>query len=76
LLILAIIIVLIIAFIITMLVLNNSSKRIISINLKLVDNHNTLLEQNKRRLNELSWKSAVDIIHMVFAFDAFSFFDH
>ncbi|MBQ7532068.1 MAG: hypothetical protein IJT45_00015 [Bacteroidales bacterium] len=75
-LILAIIIVLIIAFIITMLVLNNSSKRIISINSKLVDKHNALLEQNKRRLNELSWKSAVDIIHMVFAFDAFSFFYH
>ena len=57
----AIIIVLVIAFIITMLVLNDSAKKMISANTKLVENQNTLLQQNniqgselEKRINELS----------------------
>ena len=43
----AIIIVLVIAFIITVVLQNITAKKIISANKKLVENHNTLLEQNK-----------------------------
>ena len=53
LLILAVIFVLILSFIITILVLNASAKRIISTNAKLVENQNTLLEQNKKQGSEL-----------------------
>ena len=60
LLIVAVIVVFVIAFIITILVLNDSAKKIISTNTKLVENQNTLLEQNKiqggeleRRMSEL-----------------------
>jgi len=53
LLIVAVIIVFVIAFIITMLVLNNNAKKIISTNTKLVENQNTLLEQNKIQGSEL-----------------------
>lgn len=49
----SVVIVLVIAFIITMLVLNASAKKIISTNTKLVENQNTLLEQNKIQGNEL-----------------------
>ena len=49
----AIIIVFVIAFIVTMLVLNDSAKKIISANTKLVENQNTLLEQNKMQGSEL-----------------------
>lgn len=49
----AIIIVFVIAFIVTMLVLNASAKKIISTNTKLVENQNTLLEQNKMQGSEL-----------------------
>ena len=42
-----IIIVLVIAFIITVVLQNITAKKIISANKKLVENHNTLLEQNK-----------------------------
>ena len=49
----AVIIVLVIAFIITMLVLNASVKKIISTNTKLVENQNTLLNQNKMQGCEL-----------------------
>jgi AraC-like DNA-binding protein len=53
-------IIFLIAFIITLLVLNASAKKIISTNTKLVENQNTLLQQNKlqgtaleKRINEL-----------------------
>ena len=49
----AVIIAFVIAFIITMLVLNDSAKKIISTNTKLVENQNTLLEQNKMQGTEL-----------------------
>ena len=62
----AVIIVSVIAFIITMLVMNASAKKIISTNTKLVENQNTLLEQNKmqgteleRRMNELEEQSTI-----------------
>ena len=48
-----VIIVFVIAFIATMLVLNASAKKIISTNTKLVENQNTLLEQNKIQGREL-----------------------
>lgn len=53
LLIVAVIIVFVIAFIITILVLNASAKKILSTNAKLVENQNTLLEQNKIQSSEL-----------------------
>ena len=49
----AVIIAFVIAFVITMLVLNASAKKIISTNTKLVENQNTLLEQNKMQGTEL-----------------------
>jgi len=49
----AIFIVLVVSFIITMVVLNNSAKRIIATNTKLVVDQNTLLEQNKMHSDEL-----------------------
>ena len=49
----AVIVVFVIAFIVTMLVLNDSAKKIISANTKLVENQNTLLEQNKIQGSEL-----------------------
>ena len=49
----AVIIVFVIAFIITVLVLNDSAKKIISANTKLVENQNTLLSQNKMQGSEL-----------------------
>ena len=49
----AVIIVFVIAFIITVLVRNDSAKKIISTNTKLVENQNTLLEQNKMQGSEL-----------------------
>jgi AraC-like DNA-binding protein len=49
----AVIIVFVIAFIVTMLVLNDSAKKIISANTRLVENQNTLLEQNKMQGSEL-----------------------
>jgi AraC-like DNA-binding protein len=49
----AVIVVFVIAFIVTMLVLNDSAKKIISANTKLVENQNTLLEQNKMQGSEL-----------------------
>ena len=49
----AVIIAFVIAFVITMLVLNDSAKKIISTNTKLVENQNTLLEQNKMQGTEL-----------------------
>jgi len=59
-LIVAVIIVFVIAFVITMIVLNAHAKKMISTNTKLVENQNTLLEQNKqqedaleKRINEL-----------------------
>jgi len=45
--------VLVVSFIITMVVLNNSAKRIIAANTKLVADQNTLLEQNKMHSDEL-----------------------
>ena len=48
LLIVAIIVALVIAFIITMIVINRHSKKMFSINSRLVANHNTLLDQNKQ----------------------------
>ncbi|MBO6026757.1 MAG: hypothetical protein J6P73_05875 [Bacteroidales bacterium] len=60
LLIVTIILVFVIAFIITMILLNNHAKSIISTNKKLVENQNTLLEQNmqheialEKRISEL-----------------------
>ena len=60
LLIVAVIVALVIAFIITMLVLNISAKNMVSTNTLLVENQNTLMEQNRiqndefrRRINEL-----------------------
>jgi AraC-like DNA-binding protein len=49
----AVIIAFVIAFIITMLVLNDSAKKIISANTKLVENQKSLLEQNKTQGTEL-----------------------
>ena len=49
----AIIIVLVMSFIITMLVLNDSAKKIITTNIKLLENQNTLLEENKIQRSEL-----------------------
>lgn len=48
LLIVAIIVTLVTAFIITMIVINRHSKKMFSINSRLVANHNTLLDQNKQ----------------------------
>lgn len=60
LLIVTIILVFVIAFVITMILLNNHAKSIISTNKKLVENQNTLLEQNmqheialEKRISEL-----------------------
>lgn len=53
LLIVVIIVVLVIAFIITMIVLNDHAKRMFSINSRLVENQNTLIEQNKQHETEL-----------------------
>lgn len=53
LLIVAVIIVFVIAFVVTMLVLNVQGKRMVSTNTKLVENQNTLLEQNEQRESEL-----------------------
>ena len=53
LLIVAVIIVFVIAFVITMIVLNAHAKKMISTNTQLVENQNTLLEQNKQQENEL-----------------------
>ena len=53
LLIVAVIIVFVIAFVITMIVVNAHAKKMISTNTKLVENQNTLLEQNKQQENEL-----------------------
>ena len=59
-LIVAVIVVFVIAFAITMIVLNAHAKKMIAANTKLVENQNTLLEQNKqqedkleKRINEL-----------------------
>ena len=52
LLILVIILVLVIAFLITLLVLNDGTRKIISANAKLVENQNTLIEQNKQHNND------------------------
>ena len=52
LLILVIILVLVIAFLITLLVLNDGTRKIISANAKLVENQNTLIEQNKQHKND------------------------
>lgn len=53
LLIVAVIIVFVIAFVVTMLVLNVQGKRMVSTNTKLVENQNTLLEQNEQRESKL-----------------------
>jgi AraC-like DNA-binding protein len=53
LLIVAVIIVFVVAFVVTMLVLNVQGKRMVSTNTKLVENQNTLLEQNEQRESEL-----------------------
>lgn len=53
LLIVAVIVVFVIAFAITMIVLNAHAKKMISTNTKLVENQNTLLEQNKQQEDEL-----------------------
>ena len=52
-LIVAVIIVFVVAFVVTMLVLNVQGKRMVSTNTKLVENQNTLLEQNEQRESEL-----------------------
>ena len=62
-LIVAIIIAFVIAFIITMVVLNANAKKIIAANTKLVENQNTLLEQNKQQGNELEEQK--EIIEML-----------
>lgn len=49
----AIFIIFVLAFLITMLVLNANAKKIISANTILVENQNTLLEQNKKQSSEL-----------------------
>lgn len=49
----AIFIMFVLAFLITMLVLNANAKKIISANTILVENQNTLLEQNKKQSSEL-----------------------
>ena len=53
LLIVAVIVVFVIAFVITMIVVNTHAKKMISTNTKLVENQNTLLEQNKQQEDEL-----------------------
>jgi hypothetical protein len=53
LLILAVIVVFVVAFVITVCVLNASARKIIATNTKMVEYHNTLLEQNARQGNEL-----------------------
>lgn len=60
LLIVAVIIVFVIAFVVTMLLLNSGAKKMVDTNKELVENQNTLLEQNKvqeykleKRINEL-----------------------
>jgi len=55
----AIIIVLVIAFIITVVLQNITAKKIISANTKLVENQNTLLEQNKALTEKLQEKERV-----------------
>lgn len=52
LLIVAVIVVFVVAFVVTMLVLNVQGKRMVSTNTKLVENQNTLLEQNEQRESE------------------------
>ena len=52
-LIVAVIIVFVVAFVVTMLVLNVQGKKMGSTNTKLVENQNTLLEQNEQRESEL-----------------------
>ena len=52
-LIVAVILVFVIAFAITMLLLNASAKKVFEVNTKLVENQNTLLEQNKQQEDEL-----------------------
>ena len=52
-LIVAVIVVFVVAFVVTMLVLNVQGKRMVSTNTKLVENQNTLLEQNEQRESEL-----------------------
>ena len=53
LLIVAVIVVFVVAFVVTMLVLNVQGKKMVSINTKLGENQNTLLEQNEQRESEL-----------------------
>ena len=53
LLIVAVIVVFVVAFVVTMLVLNVQGKKMVSTNTKLVENQNTLLEQNEQRESEL-----------------------
>ena len=52
-LIVAVILVFVIAFAITMLLLNASAKKVFEVNTKLVENQNTLLEQNKQQEDDL-----------------------
>lgn len=52
-LIVAVIVVFVVAFVVTMLVLNVQGKKMVSTNTKLVENQNTLLEQNEQRESEL-----------------------
>jgi YesN/AraC family two-component response regulator len=52
-LIVAVILVFVIAFAITMLLLNANAKKVFEVNTKLVENQNTLLEQNKQQEDEL-----------------------
>lgn len=52
LLIVAVIVVFVVAFVVTMLVLNVQGKKMVSTNTKLVENQNTLLEQNEQRESE------------------------
>lgn len=51
-LIVAVIVVFVVAFVVTMLVLNVQGKKMVSTNTKLVENQNTLLEQNEQRESE------------------------
>ena len=53
LLIVAVIIVFVIAFVVTMIVVNVHAKKMMTTNTKLVENQNTLLEQNEQRESEL-----------------------
>ena len=53
LLIVAVIVVFVVAFVVTMLVVNVHAKKMMTTNTKLVENQNTLLEQNEQRESEL-----------------------